>query len=175
MLNRVLILLLLFMTPMLSHCTGSECSATDDFINDTDSDCVNDSSDNCVGYYNPNQLDSNDDGVGDACTLSSSESASLNGVELTNLPEFGMVGYLNPVDSDLESAPYSLQDTDCTISIKRVYVSSQGIDFSVSSDTNNENKLTDSNWDCDHVEWAATQRLICEDQISNCIQVYDAE
>lgn len=48
-------------------CSGEECSATSSAFSDTDSDCVDDSGDNCVGFYNPDQFDGDEDGLGYIC------------------------------------------------------------------------------------------------------------
>lgn len=64
----ILVLGLIFIANMNISCSGNECAASQDWIDDSDSDCVDDTSDNCPGIYNPTQLDSNADNIGDACS-----------------------------------------------------------------------------------------------------------
>lgn len=66
----MLIVFLLFLTGLTkTACTGNECSAVSTVITDQDSDCIEDSADNCVGFYNPDQFDGDEDGVGEACDV----------------------------------------------------------------------------------------------------------
>ncbi len=58
--------------PAQAHdASGSMCRTSNEVLdptpNDLDDDCVTDSIDNCYGVANPDQVDSDDDGRGDAC------------------------------------------------------------------------------------------------------------
>lgn len=58
-------------------CSGDECAASANFIDDIDSDCVDDASDNCVGYFNPDQFDGDDDDLGAACDPDDTDDGSV--------------------------------------------------------------------------------------------------
>ena len=56
--------------------------------NDRDNDGIPDSNDNCLFWYNPDQIDSNGDGIGDACTFNSNDLSNFKRIiSLNNYPQ----------------------------------------------------------------------------------------
>ncbi len=59
---------------------------------DSDGDVIEDSVDNCYNYYNPDQQDSNDDGLGDACDVVEHTVYLNKGWNLVSFPlNFGLI------------------------------------------------------------------------------------
>ena len=59
---------------------------------DIDGDGINDDVDNCYNYYNPEQYDSNTDGVGDACDIYEQTLELKQGWNLVSFPlNFGLI------------------------------------------------------------------------------------
>ncbi len=90
--NFIYLACLLCMGSLFAACSGSECSATSDFIDDIDSDCAEDSADNCVGTYNPDQFDGDDDGIGYACDADDTVEGSVSALLMVE-SEFNIAGY----------------------------------------------------------------------------------
>ena len=77
---------------------------------DIDGDGIEDDADNCCNYYNPNQQDSNSDGIGDACDIVEFMIALDQGWNLISFPlNFGYItsDYVNDtLEGSLESLFY---------------------------------------------------------------------
>ena len=55
---------------------------------DSDGDGIPNSQDNCTAWYNPNQTDSNNDGIGDACSLDPNDPSNYKRIiSLNNYPQ----------------------------------------------------------------------------------------
>ncbi len=88
---------LLLLSLWLCHCDGdSVCGATTSPLADADSDCVEDDSDNCRLVYNPAQVDTDEDDIGDACE-SAAAAAELRAV-LQNLEAAALAADATPTE-----------------------------------------------------------------------------
>lgn len=90
--NFIYLLCMLVIGSFSTACSGSECSASADFLDDIDSDCADDSGDNCVGTYNPDQFDGDEDGIGYACDADDTVDGSVSALLSLNT-EFNMAGF----------------------------------------------------------------------------------
>jgi hypothetical protein len=75
--NLLIIMAFLFLGLVQISCSGDECAASANFIDDIDSDCVDDADDNCVGTFNPDQFDGDDDDIGAACDPDDTDEGSV--------------------------------------------------------------------------------------------------
>ncbi len=77
-----------------------------DYANDRDADGVPNASDNCLSVYNPDQVDSNGDGVGDACTFdASTPDGSDVDVDLGNIVTVGFSSVSGAGNTNLKIVP----------------------------------------------------------------------
>ena len=67
-----------FMVSLALSACGSGSDSNNTTINDDDNDLIVNASDNCPAVANPNQLDSNNNGIGDACESLNAEQQALN-------------------------------------------------------------------------------------------------
>lgn len=84
------------------------------FAADIDGDGIQDDADNCYNYYNPEQYDSNEDGVGDACNIYEHTIYMKQGWNLVSFPlNFGLItarSLNETLDGALDSIYYYYQN-----------------------------------------------------------------
>lgn len=90
--NFIYLACVLCLSAPFAACSGNECSASSDYLDDIDSDCVADASDNCVGTYNPDQFDGDEDEIGYACDADDTAEGSIS-AELAVDTEFNLAGF----------------------------------------------------------------------------------
>lgn len=93
-----LILGCLFLALVNTSCSGENCAATANGLDDADADCLDDTSDNCPFDYNPLQADADENGIGDVCE----GDASINALPPSSVVEFedGTEVQTDIIDSD---------------------------------------------------------------------------
>ncbi|MEE9326126.1 MAG: DUF1800 family protein [Cocleimonas sp.] len=87
--------LLLLTSILVSACGGGSTGSLSEALLDDDNDTILNSEDNCLAILNTAQLDSNNDGIGDACEISTSNSDNP-----TSLDELTSVDTDEDTDSD---------------------------------------------------------------------------
>lgn len=84
-------LILFLVSFLLTSCSGLQCAASQDFIDDGDADCIDDTADNCPDIYNPNQGNSDNDSIGDACNCAASSAPTTNDELFEVCPQYFLV------------------------------------------------------------------------------------
>ncbi|WP_054851091.1 collagen-binding domain-containing protein [Olleya sp. ITB9] len=85
----------------------------DEGFEDTDQDGVADCVDNCVYYYNPDQLDSNQDGIGDICSNGTPSRIAVINLDIYPVPFKGILNlkYSTPYDTSVKIEIFDVRGT----------------------------------------------------------------
>lgn len=164
---------LLFCFLLQISCSGNECAATQDYVDDSDSDCVDDTADNCPGVYNPTQLDSNEDNIGDACSA-----ALILAPDRTVPSETIFLKRLSILDMDDEYEIESVKNHK-TLLLNHHNCKTQPFEEDGVSKTNHEgpwwHPQKQNNLDCVVLSNDSNTQVYCKDSKQDCLVIYDLD
>ncbi|MBF0104436.1 MAG: hypothetical protein HQM16_03810 [Deltaproteobacteria bacterium] len=149
-------------------CSGNQCAASANFLDDDDSDCVADTADNCLGWFNPDQYDGDDDGVGSTCDNDDTDDLTA-GISLIDEPELNLSGHYKIVeDTSLNTSiegDYALSKTTCTTNIDHLSIG-DSVSFNISPDAN-------ISQDCLLIYQPDDYMVYCSSPDETCMSLYE--